>query len=254
MRSFKLLFVVILVGLFSYSYGIITVKNRIFPFYQLKALGQALNFSNHDKSFKDKNQIKKKKKYKIDAYYYHRKSFFERHGQKDYDLVFVGDSLTEAAEWEDLFPTMKIANRGIKGDTTEGVLTRLDSIYSTNALKAFIMIGLNDFTSGKKVFKVFENYKKIVSSITAYNIPVCIQSTILAGKGMKEINNKIIDLNKRLKNLADQNQMITYIDLNKELSPHSFLEPKYSIDQIHLNGEGYDVWKRIIASSIIDKR
>ena len=262
MRSFKLLWVVMLIGLFSYTYGILTVKYKIFPFHQLKALSQALNLTNNSKSdkinsryqIKNKTKNKIKKRHKIDAHYYHRKTFFEQHGQKNYDIVFIGNSLIEAAEWEDLFPTVEIANRGIKGDTTEGVLNRLDSIYSTNASKVFIMIGINDFTAGKNVYEVFENYEKIVLGITANGTPVFIQSTILGGKNMKKINYKIIELNKRLISLAEKNKLITYVDLNKELSPRSFLDPKYSIDQMHLNGDGYNVWRKIIASSVMDKR
>ncbi len=38
--------------------------------------------------------------------YYHRKSFFEQHGGHQYDVVFVG-GITDSAEWEDLFPSLK---------------------------------------------------------------------------------------------------------------------------------------------------
>ena len=43
-------------------------------------------------------------------YFYHKKSFFDRHGGHEYDAVFIGDSITDGAEWKELFPSLKIAN------------------------------------------------------------------------------------------------------------------------------------------------
>lgn len=44
--------------------------------------------------------------------------YFAENHQNTYDIVFVGDSITDGAEWEDLFPNYYIANRGISGDTS----------------------------------------------------------------------------------------------------------------------------------------
>jgi hypothetical protein len=38
--------------------------------------------------------------------------------------VMPGDSLTEGIDWRELFPDVKILNRGISGDTSAGVLTK----------------------------------------------------------------------------------------------------------------------------------
>ena len=46
------------------------------------------------------------------------------------DVVMIGDSLTDGAEWREIFPDQKIVNRGIDSDTTDGVLARLDEIVS----------------------------------------------------------------------------------------------------------------------------
>lgn len=253
MRPLKLLWVVIIISFVSYAYGVVTFRNKVFPYYQLKALGQSLNLGKHEKSVNKKIRSNIKKN-KYNAHYYHKKTFFDQHSQHDYDIVFVGDSITEQAEWEDLFPSFNIANRGIRGDTTTGILRRIDGICSTNALKAFIMIGLNDFTAGKSVAEVLENYKQIVSRMTDHDISVCIQSTILAGEPFQGVNLKIIELNRKLIDLANKNQLITYIDLNKELAPNSALDKKYSYDYIHLNGDGYAVWQKVIRSEVISVR
>ncbi len=232
--STKQLVIVMCVSMvFSFLYGVITVGYKIFPFYQLSYIRQLVIPRSPG------NQ------------YYHRKSFFEQHGGHQYDVVFVGGSITDSAEWEDLFPSLKIANRGISGDTTKGVLNRMDSIYSTNAKKAFIMIGINDFAHGAEVNDVFENYQTIITNLVTHGMNTYVQSTILAGHQKAYLNKKIMALNVRLKKLADENpKLFNYIDLNEGLAKESVLNSQYSRDGVHLNGSGYAVWKDIIKNYV----
>jgi len=223
----------------SFVYGALTVKYKIFPFHQLKALKDSTSANASTRS-----------RLAYNDYYYHKKSFFDQHKGQYYDIVFIGDSITDGAEWQDMFPSRKIANRGIGGDRTDGLLNRLEHIYSTAASKAFIMIGVNDFVSGISVTGAFNNYKKIISALTARGIKVYIQSTILVGERKKRLNKKIIALNKRLQKLADQIDTVTYIDLNKGLAADSLLQAKYTRDDLHINGAGYAVWKDIIKTYV----
>jgi lysophospholipase L1-like esterase len=220
---------------FSFICGAVVVQYRLFPFEPIRLIVQTLCSEIHTKR---------------SDYFYHKKSFFEQHGNHSYDAVLIGDSLTDDAEWQDLFPSLRLANRGIDGDRTEGVLNRLEGIYSSSASKAFIMIGINDFSSGKNVNEVFNNYKDIVNKLVDRGIEVYIQSTILAGKQRKGLNKNITLLNDRLQKLAQQNESITYIDLNKGLAPNHHLEARYTRDGVHLNGDGYAIWKELIKSYI----
>lgn len=213
----------------SFLYGIATIRYRLFPYEQLKGIERIINL-----------------KPRLSDRYYERKSFFAQHGRNNYDVVFVGDSLTQRAEWEDLFPAIEIANRGIGTDRTDGVLQRLESISNTNAKKAFVMIGTNDFGLGRSVDQVYENYREIVTTLVASGMTVYIQSTILAGKEMASRNADIIALNSRLQGLAEENDSLTYIDLNAGLARDAYLSPAYTRDGIHLTGEGYAVWKEMI--------
>ena len=234
MKSSKQLVIAVCVSIiFSFLYGVITVQYKIPPFDQLRAIKQLVSPS---PSYSD--------------YFYIKKSFFEQLGGHQYDVVFIGDSITDYAEWEDLFPSQKIANRGIAGDRTDGVLKRMDSIYSTNAKKAFIMIGTNDIAVGTEVDDIVENYKSIIRNLVAHGMQTYVQSTILAGSHEAERNQKIMALNDQLKRMADDNKSFTYIDLNTSLARDSVLDTKYSRDGIHLNGSGYAVWKDMIKSYI----
>src|SRR3954465_15368395 len=57
-----------------------------------------------------------------------RRSKWAKEARKDRGaVVFLGDSITQGwgDQMGDSFPGMKVANRGISGDTTRGVLIRL---------------------------------------------------------------------------------------------------------------------------------
>lgn len=221
--------------MFLFLYGVVTVQYKIFPFNQLKAIKQLVSPTSKTSSL---------------DYFYHKKSSSEGQGRHQYDVVFIGDSITNRAEWGVLFPSQNIANLGLDGESTDGVLKRMDSIYATNARKAFIMIGINDFLDGAEVNDVIENYRKIINELVAQGIQTYVQSTILAGHRNARLNKKIMALNDQLKKIANEKKSFTYIDLNASLAKGLVLDSKYSPDDIHLNGSGYAVWKDVIKGYI----
>lgn len=182
---------------------------------------------------------------KQDRYYNDRTSFFSIHGKKS-DLVMVGDSLTDGAEWEELLGSQSVLNRGIIGDTTYGLRLRLDSIYSTDAKKAFIMIGINDIIKSRPTNEILKDYQDIVNALRSRNIKPYIQSTLLVGEGKKIYNEKVHELNRQMSEFAS-GQGIDFIDLNKALSSDGVLRKEFTEDGIHLNGNGYTEWAKVIA-------
>jgi lysophospholipase L1-like esterase len=56
----------------------------------------------------------------------------------------LGDSLTEWGNWHELVPEHRIINRGIAGDTSSGVLDRLQEVIERRPKVVFVMIGTND--------------------------------------------------------------------------------------------------------------
>ena len=62
-------------------------------------------------------------------------------------IVFIGDSITDLCPLDDYYSDLQLAtyNRGIGGDTTAGVLKRLDvSALQINPSKVVLLIGAND--------------------------------------------------------------------------------------------------------------
>ena len=232
---------ILFLAIIAYGIGLITGKYHIFPYQQIKHIK---NFMVADK----KNNLKagtKTNKY----YYFDKKSFFEVNGSKA-DIVMIGGSIIDRAEWNELFSNISIVNRGISGDTTRDVLNRMESIYSTNAKKAFIMLGLNDLGRHIPVDEIISKYEKIVFQLKQHGITPYIQSVLFLGDKHADRNKDVLKLNLKLQELSEK-ENIVFIDLNKVLSENGKLKKSYSSkDDIHLNGDGYFAWKNSIKKYI----
>jgi len=62
------------------------------------------------------------------SYYRSRLALF-RQTAGDAHVVMLGDSITEGADWRELFPDVRILNRGISGDTSDGIVRSLDAAH-----------------------------------------------------------------------------------------------------------------------------
>ena len=221
-----------------YVIGVSTGRYRIFPYLQIKHIKNLIVLGKQESLATGKEEI-------FSNYYFDRKSFFKVNGSKA-DIVMIGDSITDSAEWNEMFPNVSIVNRGISGDTTKGVLSRMESIYSTNAKKAFIMIGLNDLGKNISIDEVFSNYEKIVTKLKQHGITPYIESVLFLGDKHANKNNDVLKLNLRLKGLSEKENVV-FVDLNKVLSENGKLKESFSSeDGVHLNGEGFFVWKNSI--------
>lgn len=160
------------------------------------------------------------------------------------DVAFIGDSLTDRAEWAEIFPGVHVANRGLSGDVTMGLLQRISDIPKAN--KAFVMIGINDLKRDFPVANVFDNYSKAVAAIASTGTRVYVQSTIECNARLDAdcpLAN-VRSLNARLRTLPN------FIDLNASMSGVDGLKPAYTLDGIHLNAAGYAAWRDAISAHV----
>lgn len=179
-----------------------------------------------------------------EPYWHDKATFFAAHA-KPRHTVMLGDSLSDGAEWSELLDNPQIANRGIGGDTTAGILRRLDSVVACNPEQVFLEVGLNDFARKQSVDDVFSNYVQIVEHLRGEGITVHIQSTILGGPYVGNLNPSVNELNKLLVGYCSQ-KGLEFIDLNEVLAPEGLLRPEFTHDDIHLNGDGYAAWRDVL--------
>jgi hypothetical protein len=83
-------------------------------------------------------------------------------------VVFLGDSITQG--WDDRlersFPGLKVVNRGISGDTTRGVLIRLqEDVLAVRPSAVVLLIGTNDLDEHMEPEAIVANLKLIIAAL-----------------------------------------------------------------------------------------
>ena len=86
------------------------------------------------------------------SYNFQRRSLFEVLPIHSGDIVFLGNSITDGGEWNELLANPRVKNRGISGDRSGWLLDRLDPIVGGHPKKLFLMIGVNDLLNQNRAF------------------------------------------------------------------------------------------------------
>ncbi|MEO1012318.1 MAG: GDSL-type esterase/lipase family protein [Bacteroidota bacterium] len=181
-------------------------------------------------------------------HYPKRISEFKKNPLQPGDIVFLGNSITEeGGSWNEKMNRENVKNRGISGDTSEGVLERLGELTYFEPSQVFVLIGINDFfneeISGQAVF---ENILKIVHRLEtgSPNTEIFVQTILPANTA--SIVEKIKLTNELIRYNA-KNKGYKLIDLYPLFRGDSdFMNMDYSYDGVHLNEKGYGVWTNTV--------
>lgn len=163
-----------------------------------------------------------------------------------YDIVMLGDSITERGHWQDMFPDVRIGNRGIGGDDTNGILERIATVKATGAKQVFLMVGTNDISHHTNPHIIVSNIIKIANKLEASKITPIIQSILLGGKNRRE-KNRIIKYTNKILEIETIKQGYFYININKKMAPNGYLPAEYTTDGTHLTVNGYRIWKDVLS-------
>ena len=146
-----------------------------------------------------------------------RRTSFAGDVQRDQGaLVFLGDSITQG--WGDVgssFPGIKVANRGISGDTTRGVLIRLkEDVLSVNPKGVVLLIGTNDIEENAEPEVIGANVKLIVDALKAHDpkMPVVLCEIFPSSESMKRPRAKIWRTKELYKSLGVDEPQVTLLD------------------------------------------
>lgn len=186
----------------SFGYGIYSVFNATFPFKQIRVLKKAVTAQ--EAGFLNPAAAKAATVYS---------TFYS-----DADIAMVGDSITASGPWAEIFPDYNIVNRGIGGDTTLGVLNRVEDVMLTTPLAVFVMVGIDDVYGRTENDTILERYALIADALEG-RADLYIQSTIMcSGPTCPPARlDQIRILNTRLQELALE-RGLTFVDLNGALS------------------------------------
>jgi lysophospholipase L1-like esterase len=92
-------------------------------------------------------------------------NLFRSYPNSEKDIVFLGNSITNHVDWEELLGMPEARNRGISGDITFGVLERLDEVIEGLPAKVFILIGINDISRNIPDSVILNNDRRIIQRI-----------------------------------------------------------------------------------------
>jgi lysophospholipase L1-like esterase len=173
--------------------------------------------------------------------------------QADQDsVVFLGDSITQGwgDNMGDSFPGLKVANRGISGDTTRGMLLRLDQDVLALKPKALVMLmGTNDLEEGADAASVAQNIELMLKSIQKHNpaLPVTLCRVFPASASKKRPADQIQAINTAIAKVAKNFSQVTLVDTWTLFADEKGdAKPAEFPDLLHPNQAGYSKWAAAI--------
>lgn len=188
-----------------------------------------------------------------------RNSFWTYREKAQGSVVFTGDSLT--ANWKPAtlakeFPGLRIANRGIGGDVSRGLLFRFkEDVLDLNPRAVVLCIGTNDLSAHGDPSAVESNLTEILKQARVHNatMPIVISTTL--PRDMPEAPMKPgaeADLKARTLKLAGNDKNIVVVDAFPAMStPDGKPVPEYfAKDKLHLAEPGYVQWATVIRPAL----
>jgi lysophospholipase L1-like esterase len=177
-----------------------------------------------------------------------RSGWAERVERDAQSLVFLGDSITQG--WGDAlgeaFPGVKVANRGISGDTTRGVLYRLhEDVLALRPRGVVLMIGTNDIGLGASPELIAGNMKAILDAIEQHDprMPVVLCLVFPAAAEKDRPADRIRALNRIYGELAREYPQVTVLDTwTLYANQQGDARPEEFPDLLHPNAAGYAKW------------
>jgi lysophospholipase L1-like esterase len=179
-----------------------------------------------------------------------RAHFWKQRDKDQGAVIFVGDSLTGGWDNKKLaaaFPKLKVANRGIGGDVSRGLLFRFqEDVLDLKPRAIVLCIGTNDLSAHADPAGIAKNIAALLDQAIAADPQRPIVLCTIPPRDHKDAPTKpgaLADINARIKKLAEERSQVTLLDLYAWLSDEGKLVDQYfAQDRLHLAAAGYDRW------------
>ena len=177
-----------------------------------------------------------------------RAAFAKRAAQERQAVVFLGDSITQG--WGDdmggTFPGVKVANRGISGDTTRGVLLRLqEDVLALDPKAVVLLIGTNDLEEGATPEVIAGNLKLILAALEQHDktMPIVLCQVFPSSASKKRPAAQIQATNALYLSAVKNDPRVTYLETWPLFAgaDGNALAAEFP-DLLHPNEQGYAKW------------
>ena len=182
-----------------------------------------------------------------------RKAFWANRKKDHGAVVFVGDSLTGG--WKNLakdFPKLKVANRGVGGDVSRGVLFRFkEDVLDLEPQAVVIEIGNNDLTAAGAPADMLSNLADVVAMAEKARpdmpIVLCTIPPSAHPKAPVKAESRKA-MNEGIRKTASQGKNTHVCDLYAALAEADG-SPKleyFADDRLHMNAAGHAKWAELL--------
>ena len=163
-------------------------------------------------------------------------------------VVVLGDSIVEMSTLPLSLCGHPIVNAGIGGASTESHLGSIlkESLGDKRAAAIVVSLGTNDAAIPNSVERYRSNYRALLSELAALAPRTAVMAIPSPEAGLEEAKKlslaTIDDYNAILPELAEEARA-TFI-------PLPAMPERHTIDGVHLNAAGYEIWDRAILRGI----
>jgi len=180
------------------------------------------------------------------------------------DLLFMGDSITDfwrnpdgafagKPVFDRYYSDLKVANFGIAGDTTQGVLYRLQNGegrgFSPKAV--MLMIGTNN-TSRNNAAEIAEGIGAVVLELQKDfpEVKILLLGVFPRSTPNDPVRDAIAEINTIISRLHDGNR-VHYLDIgSKFLDAEGRIPEDVMSDGLHPSPKGYEIWAEAVKESL----
>jgi len=163
-------------------------------------------------------------------------------------LVFLGDSITQGwgADMGGAFEDVKVANRGISGDTTRGMLIRLDEdVLALNPSGVVLLLGTNDLEEKASPETIAGNLRLILAGLKATNpdLPIILCKVFPSSASKARPAEQIKRINELYAAAVKGDPQVTLVDTWRLFADAQGDAKQAEFpDLLHPNPSGYAKW------------
>ncbi len=163
-------------------------------------------------------------------------------------VVVLGDSIVEASTLPRSLCGHAIVNAGLGGASTTSDLDRLlaDALGGKQAAMIVVVLGTNDAAKPESAAQFGANYRALLASLAALTPRIAVAAIPPPEPGLEEakkVSGAVTDsYNAVLLGLAQQ--------ARASFIPLPAMPERHTIDGIHLNAAGYEVWDKAVSGGI----
>jgi len=180
----------------------------------------------------------------------------------DVDVVFFGDSITDfwrrgdnKAVWDKYFGAFKPANFGIGGDTTQGVLWRIQNGELEGIHPKLVVLNIGTNNNNEKPELTAARIKEIIGEIQTRSpgTRILLMGVFPKGPSHTAGRERITKVNEIISTYAfpDDPKRVLYMDIGtKFLNPDQSVNKELLPDTLHPNAKGFEVWAESIIEAV----